>query len=181
MEHNQLEGSVIPFARRWHVVQEIDLIPLMQAHRSRAALCDRLEAIADALPSLPAPEERDAICQQLLETAALEERDEMPFLNQMLVRSSPEPFAAALIEHVRRGNASDAYSAFELVAMLRPSPIGEKLLSAEALGYLLRGFFNGCRRAIEFEQLAILALAAHRLTKDARALLVDRFVERVAV
>ena len=181
MEHNQLEGSVVPFARRWHVVQEIDLVPLMRAHRSRAELCDRLEAIADALPSLPPPEERDAICQQLLDTAALEQRQEMPFLNQMLVRATPEPFANALIEHVRRGNATDAFGAFELVAMLRPSPIGESLLSADALGYLLRSFFNGCRRAIEFEQLAILMLAAHRLTKEARALLVERFVERAAV
>ena len=40
------------------------------------------------------------------------------------------------------------------------------------LGYMLRCFFDGCRRAMDFTELAILALGERRLTRDARALLI---------
>ena len=32
------------------------------------------------------------------------------------------------------------------------------------LGYILRGFFTHCLRSIDFEQLAVLAMAGHRMT-----------------
>lgn len=40
MNRNLLQGSVVPFARRWHIIQEIDLIRLLQEHRRRLALCE---------------------------------------------------------------------------------------------------------------------------------------------
>lgn len=53
MDRNPLQGSVVSFARRWHVIQEIDLIRLVQEHRRRLALCGQAEAMADALPDRP--------------------------------------------------------------------------------------------------------------------------------
>ena len=53
MDRNPLHGSVIPFARRWHVIHEIDLVRLIEDQRGRLAVCDRAERIADALPQRP--------------------------------------------------------------------------------------------------------------------------------
>jgi hypothetical protein len=52
MDRNPLQGSVVPFARRWHVIHEIDLVRLIQQHRRRLALRPA-EAIADGLPERP--------------------------------------------------------------------------------------------------------------------------------
>jgi hypothetical protein len=44
---------------------------------------------------------------------------------------------------------------------------------------MLRSFFTGGRRAIDFERLTIIALAGHRLTPDARALPADALADGV--
>jgi len=173
MERNRLQGSVVPFARRWHVIQEIDLVRLVGEHRRRAALCDRLEAVADRLPDRPAPDEAAAIERALAAVVERDERDEIALLRAMLLHGPVQPLARSLIDHIRRRHASDAAAAQELTAALQPTAARDPVPSAETLGHMLRGFFTGCRRAIDFEQLTILTLAGHRLTPDARALLVE--------
>lgn len=176
MEHDRFDGSVVPFTRRWHVIHEIDLVRLIGAHHRRAALCDRLEAVADALPTLPTPEETEALCEELVDTIMRDGRDELPYLEKMLLHG-PDALADALLDHVRLRHSTDTAMAQELIAALRPEA-EEHRPTADALAYLLRGLFSGCRRAIDYEQLAIVALAGNRLTVAARTLMVDAIASR---
>lgn len=173
MERNRLQGSVVPFARRWHVIQEIDLVRLVAEHRRRADLCDRLEGMADLLPERPAADEAAAIERALADLVERNEHDEFAFLQAMLLHGRDDALASALLDHIRRRHAADTAAAQELIAALRCDGPADHIPLAETLGHMLRGFFTGCRRAIDFEQLTILTLAARRLTPDARALLVD--------
>ena len=177
MPHNRFEGSVVPFARRWHVIQEIDLVRLIGAHRRRAALCDRLEDLADGLPALPAPADMASLCRDILTVATRDQDDKLPFLEAML-RHGADPLTDALLDHIRMRQWADVAMAQELVAALCPEAPDSRP-AAETLGHLLRGFFTGCRRGIDFEQLAILALAGHRLTQEARTMLVEALAQRV--
>ncbi|RDE04972.1 hypothetical protein [Sphingomonas aracearum] len=176
MQHNHFEGSVVPFARRWHVIQEVDLVRLLSANGRRAALCNRLEDLADSLPELPGEEQVAALCPELQEAIVRDARDELSYLDAMLRRQG-DPLADVLLEHVRMRRSADVAGVQELVAALQPKE-GETRLAPDALGYLLRGFFSDCRRAIDYEQLAILALAGHRLTPEAREMLIDAIAER---
>ncbi|MFD1787536.1 hypothetical protein ACFSC3_08125 [Sphingomonas floccifaciens] len=173
MKHNRLEGSVVAFTRRWHVIQEVDLVRLIGEHRRRAALCESVEAVADALPLLPDPAVAEMLCRELDDMVAGNERDELPFLEAMLVDGHDDPLAAALLDQVRIRCVDDAAKAADVIRALRAPLRTRRPLHADALGYLLRGFIEDCRRAIGFEQLTILAVAGHRLTPDARALLID--------
>lgn len=98
------------------------------------------------------------------------------FLAAMLLNGHGDPLAVALLDHLRARHVADAAAAGELIAAFAgadgpPAP--------ETLGHMLRGFFTGCRQAIDFEQLAILTLAGHRLTRNTRALLADALMQRV--
>lgn len=169
MDHERLAGNVVPFARRWHVIHEIDLVRLIGAQRRRADLCDRLEAVGDGLPALPPRYELAALCGALAEIAGRGE----PSLEAMLLKDADDALGAALLDHIRIRCMTDATAAQELIEMLGPAVASDRRPTADALGYMLRGFFTGCRRAIDFEQLAILASAGHRLTRNARTMLID--------
>ncbi|MGP7794486.1 hypothetical protein [Sphingomonas sp. CLY1604] len=173
MNRSPLQGSVVPFARRWHVIDEIDLVRLAGEHRRRVDLCAQAEAIADALPRWP---DADIVSPFLaaLNGIAAREGDECALLDAMLLHGHDDPLAETLLQHIRQRHAADGECARELVAALAE---GDDRPCSETLGYMLRGFFSSCRRAIDFEQVTILALAGHRLTQDARALIVDALAD----
>lgn len=177
MDRNPLQGSVVPFARRWHVIREIDLVRLIGGHRRRLALCDQAEEIADDLPRRPGATATAAFLAALDALVMHGEDDADAFLAAMLLSGHDDPLTRTLLDHIHARHAADAAAARELIVTLAgadapPAP--------ETLGHMLRGFFTGCRRAIDFEQLTILALAGHRLTPDARALLADALAQRAA-
>ena len=58
-------GRVVPFCRRWHVIDEIDLVRLLAGHAELRTLCDLLEACADTLPVMPSPAQTTVLCQRL--------------------------------------------------------------------------------------------------------------------
>lgn len=178
-EQNRFMGSVVPFRRRWHVIQEVDLARLIREHYRRARLCDRLERLADALPELPGGEQVAEIRNDLAELVARNEHEELPYLRSMLVNDSGDALTTALLEHVAARHAADAAAAEELDWALQSAVPGGDGVPPAVLGYMLRCFFDGCRRAIDFEQMTILTVAGHRLTTEARAVLVDALAERV--
>ena len=177
MDRNPLQGSVVPFARRWHVIHEIDLIRLMQEHRDRLALATQAEAIADGLPDRPAKPMMAAFLTALRQLVTKGERADGDYLAAMLLNGHEDPLAWTLIDHVRHRHMADGAAARELIAALDE---GDAFATPETLGYMLRSFFTGCRRAVDFEGLTIIALAGHRLTPEARALLVDALADGVA-
>lgn len=173
MDRNPLQGSVVPFARRWHVIHEIDLIRLIQEHHRRLALCTQAEAIADDLPRRPAAPAMAAFREGLAGKGQWADGD---YLQAMLVNGHEGPLARTLIDHIRHRRMADGAAARELMAAFDEA---DAFAAPETLGHMLRSFFTGCRRAIDFEQLTIIALAGHRLTPEARALMEDALADGV--
>ncbi|CAM3124082.1 MULTISPECIES: hypothetical protein [Sphingomonas] len=174
MDRTPLEGSIVPFARRWHVIHEIDLIRLVQEHRHRLALCAQAEAIADALPDRPDDSTMDAFLRTLEALVLRGERADGDYLEAMLSSGHSDPLTGTLLDHVRHRHMADAAAARELVAAFGEADAFD---APETLGHMLRSFFTGCRRAVDFEQLTIIALAGHRLTPEARAILADALTD----
>lgn len=170
MDRNPLQGSVVPFARRWHIIQEIDLIRLVQEHRRRLALCAQAEAMADILPNRPAGPVMAMFLDALDLLVTRGEQADGVYLAAMLSNGQDDPLTTTLLDHVRHRHMADAAAARELVAAVGEADAFD---APETLGHMLRSFFTGCRRAVDFEQLTIIALAGHRLTPEARGLLVD--------
>ncbi|PZU10715.1 hemerythrin domain-containing protein [Sphingomonas sp.] len=170
-------GSKVPFCRRWHVIAEIDLARLVADHSGLEHMCRRLEAIADALPDLPAPEETDWITAEL-DMLSRHNDAEDRLMEGLFRREARDPLARSVLDHIRGRHIACTVLGQDLVAALAPDPDAPVPTEPEALGYMLRCFFEGCRDAIAFEELAILALGGLRLTADARALLVDRIARR---
>jgi len=163
-----------PFARRWHVIDEIDLVGLVADHAGTERLCMRLEACADRLPERPAPAEIDDLCAAL-QSRVLDHIDrEDRLLAAMFADEVRDPLCRALLDHIHARHVACTVLAQDLIASLNATAPGHRTICAEALGYMLRCFFDGCRAAMAFEELAILALAGTRLTREARALLTHR-------
>jgi len=161
-------GNVVPLVNQWHVIHEVDVVRLIADHLRLAALCDLLERCADDLPTWPSPA-TTAYLRKALATLAQPGGDDRP----------PYPTLAELIDIGTR-HATDVTHAQDLADALDAAPDGEQRVSPDTLGYMLRCFFNGCRQAMDCEELAILALARHRLTRTAREALLDSLRFRAA-
>ncbi|MBB3910295.1 hypothetical protein [Sphingomonas desiccabilis] len=162
--------------RRWHVIDEIDLVPLLCEHARGEQLCRRLEACADALPDLPDAEAIAALCDAL-EAQAVERPSREDALLDVLFGAEAPPLADTLLAYIRAQHVTCAVQAQDLLAVLRPHAV-DRGPCAATLGYMLRCFFEGCRAAMAFEELAIRTLAERRLTPAARLLLDDRLQAR---
>lgn len=179
MENDRNETNVVLFQRGLHVLAEDDVIHLMAEHGRRGALCDQLEACADALPGRPSPDTAAQLCRALLEIA--QAQNEGP--GTMFRRRDADPLTAILLDHVRARRLSDASHAIDLIAALghdpAETPTDDAPIAPDALGYMLRCYFDNCRRAMDFETLAVLTLSGRRLTCSARDMLVASLRERV--
>ena len=176
MAHNPSLRTRVPSARRWHVIHEIDLVRMVRGHRRRAALCDRLEAAADALPVLPSADSHACLARDVRDSISRCE-PELAHLEAQL-GCGQDPLAGAVLDRIRRTHLAHSAMAEEAIAGLDPA--ANERLCPEALGYLLRGVFSGWRRAIDYEQLAILALAGERMTAEAREQLAGAIARRAA-
>ncbi|MFV1920571.1 hypothetical protein VPH46_14235 [Sphingomonas sp. MJ1 (PH-R8)] len=168
-----------PATRRWHVIDEIDLVPLLSEHVRSEQLCRRLEKCADALPELPDAEEIEALCDAL-DAQAVEQASREDALLDALFGAEAEPLADTLLAYVCAQHVTFAVQAQDLLAVLRPHAV-DRGPCAATLGYMLRCFFDGCRAAMAFEELAIRTLAEARLTPAARLLLDNRLQARCRV
>jgi hypothetical protein len=169
-----LSDSAQPAARAWHLIDEIDLVPLLSEHVRTEQLCRRLEACADALPELPDAAEIAALCDGLEARATLQAGRQGQLLDALFAESGPGPLADTLLSFIHRKHVTCAVQAQDLLAVLRPHTGTERGPCAATLSYMLRCFFDGCRSAIAFEQLAIRTLADQRLTGAGRMLLDSR-------
>ncbi|MCW5719633.1 MAG: hemerythrin domain-containing protein [Devosia sp.] len=120
---------------------------LEAAYRDILTLCDGLEAIADALPEhidarpcYEIAEHLEATLQRLQQA----EVDELfPLL---LLRSDPGAIARRQKAHI-----ADAAAASEVADALNGLLRGDRRPTPDALGYLLRAFFDGMRRHVATE------------------------------
>jgi hypothetical protein len=170
---------IVPFCRRWHVIGALDLARLLAGHAELRTLCDRLEAYADALPTMPSPAENDAVRARLAQSIERYAQGGGALLDALFRGNPQQPMTAALLAHIRARRAVDDANAQDLIAALDPAPEEQGRFPPEMLGYMLRGVFDGCRRAMDFTELAILTLGDRRLTGEARGLLIASLARNV--
>lgn len=168
IEHDEFAAHATPFSGRGRVIRVDDLARMIAAHARLRAICARLEAYADALPVRPADAVAHALCRDLRAVIVSYPRDEDAVIDALFDDSRTDPLTAAVVGRLRARHGSDAIQADDILAALS----GVTVPCAEALGYMLRSFFEGCRLAMDFMQLAVLTLGGGRLTLDARDMLV---------
>lgn len=143
------------------------LAALIALHREQRNLCDCLETIADSLPA--------ALDRRTCLVAA---RTLVPVLGRAQIIRTTILFPALkthwlriidferTIERLEFEQLEDQCFAEEVAEALLAWGCGEPRPPADALGYMLRGFFDGVRRHIAFEEELLVPL--FRLTSVAR-------------
>lgn len=131
-----------------------DVVAIFHDHDMLNELCGQLEAVAD---SLPRPDR--VACARV-------SRMLDGFFPAHLKREN-ETLARHLRDEELRGRIiaqhnEDMGLSQELVIALEPATRGERVEDAEALGYMLRCFFNGCRRSMLIEEMALRAALTPR-------------------
>ncbi|HEY9013134.1 MAG TPA: hemerythrin domain-containing protein [Devosia sp.] len=123
-------------------------IPILQdAYDRQVALCNELERIADSLPDRVDPQACRSVAKTLPETMeAVQAAEEKLLFPQVLAKSRHGH--QDLIEKLRLQQVADLCSAEEVQQELLLLAGGQPSLAPEALGYLLRGFFDGVRRHV---------------------------------
>lgn len=128
------------------------LVQLRHAHAAMLALCDRLEAIADSLPSDVSQFECEAVARAivpLLESAQrFEEEVVFPYCVE---RSQGGCSVVASFDRLRAEHREDMSYGEEIAEALRSIGSKRPVSGAETLGFMLRGFFGPLRRHIAFE------------------------------
>ncbi|TDQ61730.1 hemerythrin HHE cation binding domain-containing protein [Maritalea mobilis] len=127
--------------------------------RQMETLCGRLELIADLLPDQADPTlckfTSDGIVKTLSDAQAFEEKELFPALQalSLLETDMKEIFAQLREEHYE-----DLCFAEEVRDNLRAIIEGHPSQSANATGYMLRGFFEKLRRHMAYERYLVSAL-----------------------
>ena len=120
------------------------------------SMCEMLEEIADSLPHSMNPGK----CAKAAETLeplvkrihAFEEHEVFP----RYAAANPGPVTARMLERLREEHCVDECYAEELSDALRRVASTSDPISADTLGYMLRGFFEAMRRHQAFENVQFL-------------------------
>lgn len=137
--------------------------------REQRMLCDALEQIADSLPD--AVDRKVCLhAARLLPTLMVRaHRYEEDVLFAALDRPGLTPFNPhATLERLKMEHAGDECFAEELSEVLFSYAEGRPTHSAEATGYMLRGFFEALRRHIAIEEELSTALSAADVLAERR-------------
>ena len=135
---------------------------IVLGHGEQIGLCQTLERIADGLPNAIDP----ALCREAAGRIHRVMTRVVQVEQKALVRELSERGPtrmldlSATIRRLLRENAEDLSYAEELQETLREMGEGHRTVSADALGYMLRGFFESRRRRIALEREILTALAA---------------------
>lgn len=141
----------------------LDLLEL--DHARQAELCDVLEQIADSLPADMDRRRCREAASALRHELPLHHLDEEKGLFPLLRRhASQSDKLAAIMARLSSEHAADEGFAEELTEELENLGAGITPANPEALGYMLRGFFESYRRHIHWENEILLPLARETLT-----------------
>lgn len=132
-------------------------------HARHAGLCDMLEEIADDLPdNVDRRRCRDA-AHMLKHDLPLHHRDEEEGLFPLLRRHATSGKLGHIMSRLESEHSADEGFADELIESLEGLAETGRPPNAEALGYMLRGFFESYRRHIHWENELLLPLAREAL------------------
>lgn len=130
---------------------------LRKAHLDQLALCDRLEEIADSLPSQVNRQKciyaARALGPMIRGLHRFEEDVVFPLVAE---QRADDPDITATLNRLRFEHCEDECFSEELTEALHDLGAGKTDINIEAIGYMLRGFFEAMRRHIAFESEHLL-------------------------
>lgn len=131
---------------------------MKRAHLEKLLLCEALEKIADTLPKvdrLKCLSTANAIVPLLRNIHQYEETVIFPAYEAALSSSDAN---LASTRRLRAEHVEDECFAGEVTEILLAIGHGETVENAEAVGFMLRGFFESLRRHIAFEREHVLPM-----------------------
>ena len=156
IENSKLSADETRTGNRLLDAGKRDLAWLGRAHTEQLALCRELEEIADSLPA--------SINRQKCIYAAkalgplikgIHHYEETVLFPQLEASPDATDALAPTLERLKFEHCEDECFAEELSDALLKLGSGERV-NMEAVGYMLRGFFEGIRRHIAFEREHLL-------------------------
>ena len=136
-----------------------DLALLKANHRKQLTLCAELEEIADNLPDHVNRQRclhlARVLCPFIMEAHALEER---ALFSEVYALAHTLPNLEITIERLRWEHFEDLCFSEELREALLDLGRDDRQINGEAVGYMLRGFFESLRRHVAFEQEVLMPL-----------------------
>ncbi|WIJ26971.1 hemerythrin domain-containing protein [Devosia sp. RR2S18] len=140
------------------------LVALERHHWALLHICEELEMAADDLPDRLEPARCAKLVRATLTTLADAHAGEERLLFPMLAAAAPLDLAP-VARRLRQEHETDQAAAEELKEALLSFAEGRPFLSTDAMGYLLRSFFEGVRRHVRSEQelvTLLLDFAGHK-------------------
>ena len=138
----------------------VPCLDIARVHRGKLHLCAAMEAIADALPAAVDRMECLHIASELVpllrEAHRYEEETIFPVFEEM--QGPGRPARAASVRRLRAEHVEDECAAQDLTEVLLEVGHGAAIDNAEALGFMLRAFFETLRCHIAFEREHILPI-----------------------
>lgn len=133
------------------------LVPLAYDHKAQRSLADLLEAVADSLPD-EVNRGSAALAAGLLRerTAGRGVREELALFALMEPRALPDSPLRRAIALARRENIECDGRAIELAEELDALAETGRARNPDALGFMLRAFFDGLRRHLDWVEIAIV-------------------------
>ena len=158
-------------ASRQLVIDEHEIIWLIAGRHTQRRLCADLERIADNLPDLPSSEAVRHIEDRL---GGYADRHLPPQteLFQCLSGDAVSAPVSRILKEILHNHAVDATHADDLSVELRRHSGASRAVPAGELAYMLHCFFDGFRRAMAYEELALLNFDHERLTPAAKSAVV---------
>lgn len=147
------------------------LSPFSTGARRVAELCDLLEALADDLPRKSKPVWKEAI--RLSSTVLPEhiERMNCVLIPILAVRTRGDALCETMLKRLQTDYDDSRSNIIELTELLDHATRPAHGMSAEAVGFALRGHFESMRRQIGWDIDVVLPLAKQRLTqRDMRSI-----------
>lgn len=158
----------------WRIIDEDEIVLLVAEHGEQRQLCSMLERIADELPAVPS----HAMMLDVGRRLASYSQRHFPLEARLFLRLAGQtncPTSERILKEISQNHAIDAIHAEDLAAELQRNSGSSRVDHPGELAYMLRCFFDGCRRAIAFEELALLKLGGERLTPAARRTVLRNF------
>lgn len=131
---------------------------LTATYQQMLGMCDTLEAIADSLPDHHPRHRCQDVSDRLEALVEATHRLEEDTLFPALVAAN-RPGLTVTVARLRQEHRADSSAAGEVSEVLRSLASGRAELSRDAVGYLLRAFFDAMRRHVRAE-LELIALFA---------------------
>jgi hypothetical protein len=136
---------------------------VLEDHLIQRILCDDLEAVADRLPALPTLPAIRRLCDRLqcITTSHFVRAERM-----LASLPTPQRPGHAAMTALHRMHLIDEIHAQDLIATLWQHARLGKGQNADQLGYMLRCFFDGCRRAIALKESMIAGAGLMPISLD---------------